>query len=62
MTRLMIVCGQEWLNSPIRSILVRPGRAKLPNELVLIAVFSEKQSHTVCLLNRQHVTRLDVIN
>jgi ATP-dependent Clp protease ATP-binding subunit ClpA len=29
---------------------------------VLVAVFSEKQSHAVFLLNRQHVTRLDVVN
>ena len=29
---------------------------------VLVAIFSEKQSHAVFLLNRQHVTRLDVVN
>jgi ATP-dependent Clp protease ATP-binding subunit ClpA len=29
---------------------------------VLAAIFSEKQSHAVFLLNRQHVTRLDVVN
>jgi ATP-dependent Clp protease ATP-binding subunit ClpA len=29
---------------------------------VLVAIFSEKQSHAVSLLNRQHVTRLDVVN
>jgi ATP-dependent Clp protease ATP-binding subunit ClpA len=29
---------------------------------VLVAIFSEKQSHAVYLLNRQHVTRLDVVN
>ncbi len=29
---------------------------------VLVAIFSEKQSHAVYLLNRQDVTRLDVVN
>jgi len=29
---------------------------------VLVAIFSEKQSHAVYLLNRQHVMRLDVVN
>jgi ATP-dependent Clp protease ATP-binding subunit ClpA len=29
---------------------------------VLVAIFSEKQSHAVFLLNRQHVTRLDIVN
>jgi ATP-dependent Clp protease ATP-binding subunit ClpA len=29
---------------------------------VLVAIFSEKQSHAVFLLNRQHVARLDVVN
>ena len=29
---------------------------------VLIAIFSEKQSQAVYLLNRQNVTRLDVAN
>jgi ATP-dependent Clp protease ATP-binding subunit ClpA len=29
---------------------------------VLVAIFSEKQSHAVYLLNRQHVARLDVVN
>jgi hypothetical protein len=29
---------------------------------VLVAIFSEKQSHAVQLLNRQQVTRLDVVN
>ena len=29
---------------------------------VLIAIFSEKQSHAVHLLNRAEVTRLDVVN
>jgi ATP-dependent Clp protease ATP-binding subunit ClpA len=29
---------------------------------VLVAVFSEKQSHSVYLLNHQNVTRLDVVN
>ncbi len=29
---------------------------------VLVAIFSEKQSHAVFLLNRAHVTRLDVVN
>jgi ATP-dependent Clp protease ATP-binding subunit ClpA len=29
---------------------------------VLVAIFSEKQSHAVNLLTRQHVTRLDVVN
>ena len=29
---------------------------------VLIAIFSEKKSHAVFLLSRQHVTRLDVVN
>ncbi|HUN27427.1 MAG TPA: ATP-dependent Clp protease ATP-binding subunit ClpA [Steroidobacteraceae bacterium] len=29
---------------------------------VLVAIFSEKQSHAVYLLNRQHVSRLDVVN
>ena len=29
---------------------------------MLVAIFSEKQSHAVFLLNRHHVTRLDVVN
>ena len=29
---------------------------------LLVAIFSEKQSHAVFLLNRRHVTRLDVVN
>jgi ATP-dependent Clp protease ATP-binding subunit ClpA len=29
---------------------------------VLVAIFSEKQSHAVFLLNRRHVSRLDVVN
>jgi len=29
---------------------------------VMVAIFSEKQSHAVFLLNRMHVTRLDVVN
>ena len=29
---------------------------------VLVAVFSEKQSHSVYLLNQQNITRLDVFN
>ena len=29
---------------------------------MLVAIFSEKQSHSVFLLNRQHVARLDVVN
>jgi ATP-dependent Clp protease ATP-binding subunit ClpA len=29
---------------------------------VLVAIFSEKQSHSVFLLNRQHVARLDIVN
>ena len=29
---------------------------------VQVAIFSEKQGHAVFLLNRQHVTRLDVVN
>jgi len=29
---------------------------------VLVAIFSEKQSHAVFLLNRQHITRLDIVN
>src|ERR1700744_4333428 len=29
---------------------------------VLVAIFSEKQSHAVFLLTRRHVTRLDVVN
>ncbi len=29
---------------------------------VLVAIFSEKQSHAVFLLSREHVTRLDVVN
>jgi ATP-dependent Clp protease ATP-binding subunit ClpA len=29
---------------------------------VLVAIFSEKQSHAVYLLERQDVTRLDVVN
>ncbi|MGB6449759.1 MAG: Clp protease N-terminal domain-containing protein, partial [Steroidobacteraceae bacterium] len=29
---------------------------------VLVAIFAEKQSHAVYLLNRQHVGRLDVVN
>jgi ATP-dependent Clp protease ATP-binding subunit ClpA len=29
---------------------------------VLVAIFSEKQSHAVFLLNRQQVTRLDIVN
>jgi len=29
---------------------------------VLVAIFSEKQSHAVFLLNRQHIARLDIVN
>ena len=29
---------------------------------VLVAIFSEKQSHAACLLNRHNITRLDVVN
>lgn len=38
------------------------GRKEVGVENVLVAIFSEKQSHAVFLLNRQHVTRLDVVN
>ncbi len=38
------------------------GRKEVGVGNVLVAIFSEKQSHAVFLLNRQHVTRLDVVN
>ena len=38
------------------------GRKEVGVTNVLVAIFSEKQSHAVFLLNRQHVTRLDVVN
>ena len=38
------------------------GRKEVGVANVLVAIFSEKQSHAVFLLNRQHVTRLDVVN
>ncbi|MGC8518732.1 MAG: AAA family ATPase, partial [Steroidobacteraceae bacterium] len=38
------------------------GRKEVGVANVLVAIFSEKQSHAVFLLNRQQVTRLDVVN
>ncbi len=38
------------------------GKKEVGVQNVLVAIFSEKQSHAVYLLNRQHVTRLDVVN
>jgi ATP-dependent Clp protease ATP-binding subunit ClpA len=38
------------------------GRKEVGVANVLVAIFSEKQSHAVYLLNRQGVTRLDVVN
>ncbi len=38
------------------------GRKEVGVANVLVAIFSEKQSHAVFLLNRQHITRLDVVN
>jgi ATP-dependent Clp protease ATP-binding subunit ClpA len=38
------------------------GKKEVGVSNVLVALFSEKQSHAVYLLNRQHVTRLDVVN
>jgi len=38
------------------------GKKEVDAGNVLVAIFSEKQSHAVFLLNRQRVTRLDVVN
>ena len=38
------------------------GRKEVGVANVLVAIFSEKQSHAVFLLNRQEVSRLDVVN
>ena len=38
------------------------GKKEVSVANVLVAIFSEKQSHAVFLLNRQDVTRLDVVN
>ena len=38
------------------------GRKEVGVVNVLVAIFSEKQSHAVFLLNRQDVTRLDVVH
>ncbi|HEV3181777.1 MAG TPA: Clp protease N-terminal domain-containing protein, partial [Steroidobacteraceae bacterium] len=38
------------------------GKKEVGVSNVLVAIFSEKQSHAVFLLNRSHVTRLDVVN
>ena len=38
------------------------GRKEVGVANVLVAIFSEKQSHAVFLLNRQHIARLDVVN
>ena len=38
------------------------GRKEVGVANVLVAIFSEKQSHAVFLLNRQDVARLDVVN
>jgi ATP-dependent Clp protease ATP-binding subunit ClpA len=38
------------------------GKKEVGVSNVLVAIFSEKQSHAVFLLNRQHVTRLDAVN
>ncbi len=38
------------------------GRKEVGVANVLVAIFSEKQSHAVFLLNRQQVNRLDVVN
>src|SRR6187397_3425108 len=38
------------------------GKKEVTVANVLVAIFSEKQSHAVHLLNRAEVTRLDVVN
>ena len=38
------------------------GKKEVGVDNVLVAIFGEKQSHAVYLLNRQNVTRLDVVN
>ena len=38
------------------------GRKEVAVTNVLVAIFSEKQSHAVFLLNRQDVSRLDIVN
>jgi ATP-dependent Clp protease ATP-binding subunit ClpA len=38
------------------------GKKEVGVSNVLVAIFSEKQSHAVFLLNRAHITRLDVVN
>ena len=38
------------------------GKKEVGVATVLVAIFSEKQSHAVYLLSRQHVARLDVVN
>src|SRR5687767_11502896 len=38
------------------------GKKEVTAANVLVAIFSEKQSHAVHLLNRAEVTRLDVVN
>ena len=38
------------------------GRAEVTGRNVLIAIFSEQESHSVYLLNQQNITRLDVVN
>ncbi len=38
------------------------GRKEVGVVNVLVAIFSEKQSHAVFLLNRQNITRLDVVH
>ena len=38
------------------------GRKEVGVANVLVAIFSEKQSHAVFLLNRQDVSRLDIVN
>src|SRR6202167_2467473 len=44
-------------------LYVQPsGKKEVGVRHVLVPIFSEKQSHSVFLLNRQHVARLDVVN
>ncbi|MCB1756900.1 MAG: ATP-dependent Clp protease ATP-binding subunit, partial [Gammaproteobacteria bacterium] len=38
------------------------GKAEVSGANVLVAIFGEQDSHTVYLLNKQNITRLDVVN
>src|SRR6185295_4541337 len=46
----------------VRYSVQSSGKKEVGVANVLIAIFSEKQSHAVHLLNRAEVTRLDVVN